>query len=226
MYYFLIIKFNGDTAQTQNNRMRDYSVHCRKEKQTTAKEFCLGYVTLGKLLCFSGTQFPPLIKWEDCLSLTPDARTLSFRESEFVFCSFKLQGKDKNPQRRHPFIRNINHRVTRTRMSEDKLVSVRNHALSPLLNDDTGAWECKKELWQVINFFPVKGSVLICIPEYAQNSIPLKKNFASCDKAFTKTVTWVLSEEVGFPFSNRDVEEPSKDLARFPVGSVGKCLTL
>lgn len=88
---------------------------------------------------------------------------------------------------------------------------MRNHSLLLLLNKDTRVLECQRQLLQVINFFPVKGThsnlhLWICM-----NSFQLKKNFASCDKALTKTVTWVLSEEeVEFPFSTRRLKSPQK----------------
>lgn len=117
---------------------------------------------------------------------------------------------NKSSQRRHPFIRNINHHVISIQTSKTKLVSMRNHSLSPLLNEDTRSLECQRQLLQVINF-PVKGThsnlhIWICM-----NSFQLKKNFASCDKALTKTVTWVLSdEEVEFPFSTGRLKSPQK----------------
>jgi hypothetical protein len=79
---------------------------------------------------------------------------------------------------------------------------MRNHRFLPLLNEDMRDLECQRQRLQVINFFPVKRThynlhFWICMSRFH-----LKKDFASCDKAFTKTVTWVLSlEEVDFPFS-------------------------
>lgn len=86
---------------------------------------------------------------------------------------------------------------------------MRNHPLLPVLNEDTRVLECQRQLLQVINFFPVKGTHSILHFWICMSSFQLKKNFASCDKALTKTVTWVLTdEEVEFPFSTGRLKSP------------------
>lgn len=97
------------------------------------------------------------------------------------------------------------------RCQKTKLVFMRNHLILLLLNEDISVLECLRQLLQVINFFPVKGAHSNLNFWICMSSFQLKRNFASCDKALTKTVTWVLSdEEVEFPFSIWRQKSPQK----------------
>lgn len=142
--------------------------------------------------------------------MIPNSKILSLKEYKFLFYSFKCQMKSKN-QRRCPFIRNRSHHVISTQMSKDKTGF---REKPPYLA--TAYWRHKcvgslRQLLQVINFLPVKGvhsnlNFWICM-----SSFQLKRNFASCDKALTKTVAWVLSdEEVEFPFSTWRQKSPQQ----------------
>ena len=71
--------------------------------------------------------------------------------------------------------------------------------------------ESQKQLLQVINFSPVKGTHSNLHFWIYMNRFQLKKNFASCDMALTETVTWVLcDEEVEFPFSTQRLKSPQQ----------------
>lgn len=132
----------------------------------------------------------------------PHSQTLSLKECKLLFESFKFQMENKSPRRRCPVIRNINHQVINTHTHpETKPVVMRNHPHLLLLNEDARTLECQRQLLQAINFFPEKGTYSNLHSCICMSSFQLKTNFASCDKALTKTVTSVLSkEEVGFPF--------------------------
>ena len=76
---------------------------------------------------------------------------------------------------------------------------------------ECGGLESQRQLLQVINFFPVKGTHSNLHFWICMNRFQLKKNFASCDKALTETVTWMLSdEEVEFPFSTQRLKSPQQ----------------
>lgn len=119
--------------------------------------------------------------------------------------------KNKSPRRRCPFIRNINNQVISTHRSKDKTGYQEKPPSFATAIEDTRVLECQRQLLQVINFFSVKdtySNLHFCI---CMSNFQLKNNFASCDKALTKTVTQVLSdEEVGFPFSTERLNSPPK----------------
>lgn len=122
--------------------------------------------------------------------------------------------KNKIP-RRHPFIRNMNHYDLYTHQ-KTKSVTMGNHLLLPLINEDTERWSARGSDYRLLTSFQLRVHIRICISEYAWAAFNWKKNFASCDKALTKTVTWALSdEEVEFPFSTERLRSPEKSCQVF-----------
>lgn len=129
-----------------------------------------------------------------------------------------MANKRRTPGRRCPFIININHSAIHIQFCQKTKLFLWETTLSChclMKTQECLGLEYQRQLLQVINFFPVKGACSNLHFWICMSSLQLKKNFASCDKALTKTVTWVLSEEeVGFPF-------PTGRLEKFSCGFYG-----